>query len=59
MGMAMAKTGELLAMNRTDEQLTKLIGADTFRYLSAEELRESVGPNFCCACFTGEYPFSS
>ncbi|NLW34007.1 amidophosphoribosyltransferase [Syntrophorhabdus aromaticivorans] len=57
MGMAMAKTGELLAINRTDEQLTKLIGADTFRYLKVEELRESAGVHFCDACFTGEYPF--
>jgi amidophosphoribosyltransferase len=59
MGMAMARTGELLAANRTDEQLSKLIGADTFRYLKAEELRGSVGLHFCDACFTGEYPFSN
>lgn len=58
MGMAMAKPGELLAGNRTDEQLRKLIGADTFRYLTTEELRELVGTQFCDACFTGEYPFS-
>jgi amidophosphoribosyltransferase len=58
MGMAMAKPGELLAGNRTDEQLRKLIGADTFRYLSTEELRELVGTQVCDACFTGKYPFS-
>jgi len=58
MGMAMAKPGELLAGNRTDEQLRKLIGADTFRYLNIKELRELVGTQFCDACFTGEYPFS-
>ncbi|MDD3847391.1 MAG: amidophosphoribosyltransferase [Syntrophorhabdaceae bacterium] len=58
MGMAMAKPGELLAENRTDEQLRKLIGADTFRYLKTEELRELMGTQFCDACFTGEYPFS-
>jgi amidophosphoribosyltransferase len=58
MGMAMAKPGELLAGNRTDEQLRKLIGADTFRYVNIEELRELVGTQFCDACFTGEYPFS-
>ncbi len=58
MGMAMAKPGELLAGNRTDEQLRKLIGADTFRYLTIEELRELMGTQFCDACFTGEYPFS-
>ncbi|HVN97131.1 MAG TPA: amidophosphoribosyltransferase [Syntrophorhabdaceae bacterium] len=58
MGMAMAKPGELLATNRTDEQLRKLIGVDTFRYLKTAELREVVGTQFCDACFTGEYPFS-
>ena len=58
MGMAMAKPGELLAGNRTDEQLGKLIGVDTFRYLRTEELRELLGTQFCDACFTGEYPFS-
>ncbi len=58
MGMAMAQPGELLATNRTDEQLRKLIGADTFRYLKTEELRELVGTQCCDACFTGEYPFS-
>lgn len=58
MGMAMAQPGELLAGNRTDEQLRKLIGVDTFRYLRTKELRELVGTRFCDACFTGEYPFS-
>ena len=58
MGMAMAKPGELLAGNRTDEQLKKLLGVDTFRYLKTEELRELMGTQVCDACFTGEYPFS-
>ena len=57
MGMAMAKPGELLAGNRTDEQLRKLIGADTFRYVKTGELRELMGAQFCDACFTGKYPF--
>ncbi|MBA4419327.1 MAG: hypothetical protein C0392_15705 [Syntrophus sp. (in: bacteria)] len=58
MGMAMAKPGELLAGNRTDEQLRKLIGADTFQYLKIEELRDLMGTHFCDACFTGKYPFA-
>jgi amidophosphoribosyltransferase len=58
MGMAMAKPGELLAGNRTDEQLQKLLNVDTFRYFTTEELRELVGTEFCDACFTGKYPFS-
>lgn len=58
MGMAMAKPGELLAGNRDDEQLRKLLGVDTFRYLKSEELREILGTQCCDACFTGNYPFS-
>jgi len=58
MGMAMAKPGELLARNRTDEQMKKLLGVDTFRYMGIEALKDLVGAQFCDACFTGQYPFS-
>ena len=58
MGMAMAKPGELLAKNRTDEQLKNLLGVDSFRYLSPTDLRDVAGRRFCDACFTGNYPFS-
>jgi amidophosphoribosyltransferase len=57
MGMAMAKPGELLATNRTDAQIRKLIGVDTFRYLKTAELKDLSGTHFCDACFTGNYPF--
>jgi amidophosphoribosyltransferase len=57
MGMAMAKPGELLATNRTDDALKNLVGVDTFRYLSIEELRELAGRDICDACLTGNYPF--
>ncbi len=57
MGMAMAKPGELLAGNRTDEQLQKLLDVDTFRYVGTEELRKLGKTPFCDACFTGDYPF--
>ncbi len=58
MGMAMAKPGELLAVNRTDDQLRKLIGADTFKYLEIDELKDLIGTGFCDACFTGNYPLT-
>jgi amidophosphoribosyltransferase len=57
MGMAMAKPGELLATNRTDGQIRKLLGVDTFRYLTTEDLRELTGTHFCDACLSGKYPF--
>ena len=57
MGMAMAKPGELIATNRTDDQLKTLLGVDSFQYLRTEDLRELSGTNFCDACLTGKYPF--
>jgi amidophosphoribosyltransferase len=57
MGMAMAKPGELLGTNRTDDQLKTLLGVDSFQYLSVEDLKELTGTNFCNACLSGKYPF--
>jgi amidophosphoribosyltransferase len=57
MGMAMAKPGELVATNRTDDQIKTLIGVDTFRYLGTPELKELSGGRFCDACLSGNYPF--
>jgi amidophosphoribosyltransferase len=57
MGMAMAKPGELLATNRTDDDLKKLLRVDTFRYLTTEELRRVTDIDFCDACLSGKYPF--
>ena len=57
MGMAMAKPGELLATNRTDQQLKALLEVDTFRYLKVDELKELTDAHFCDACLSGKYPF--
>jgi amidophosphoribosyltransferase len=57
MGMAMAKPGELIATNRTDEQIKALMGVDTFRYLATEDLKGLLHGRFCDACFSGNYPF--
>jgi amidophosphoribosyltransferase len=57
MGMAMAKPGELIATNRTDQQLKALLEVDSFRYLKVEELNELTGAHFCDACMSGKYPF--
>jgi amidophosphoribosyltransferase len=59
MGMAMTKPGELLATNRTDEELAHLLGVDSFRHLSVEDLRDLMGPNLCDACLSGKYPFQA
>jgi amidophosphoribosyltransferase len=50
--------GELIAANKTVDEIRKYIGADSLGYLSIENLMESVEGNgrFCSACFTDRYP---
>jgi len=50
---------ELVASNRTVEEIRDFIGVDSLGYLSVEGLLSAVsGPpdHYCTACFTGEYP---
>lgn len=49
---------ELIAANKTVDEIRKYIGADSLGYLSLENLMESVENNnrFCSACFTDHYP---
>jgi amidophosphoribosyltransferase len=57
MGMAMTRPGELLAANRTDEQIARLLGVDSFQHLDIDNLRELTGPHLCDACLSGKYAF--
>lgn len=48
---------QLIAYNRTVEEIRQVIGADTLGYLELERLSEMVdGLNICKGCFTGKYP---
>ncbi|MEJ0062646.1 MAG: amidophosphoribosyltransferase [Alphaproteobacteria bacterium] len=57
---------KLLAHNYTVEQMAKLIGADSLAFISLEGLYRAVGetgrnaalPQYCDACFSGDYPIS-
>ena len=52
-------TREELISNRLDpEGIAREIGADSVRFLSLEALRSCVDrpDDFCCACFSGDYP---
>ena len=59
-GVDMATKRELIAAQKTIEEIRQFIGADTLGYLSIEGLTKSVkggeGATFCMACFTGKYP---
>ena len=48
---------QLIAYNRSIEDIRKIIGADSLGYLEINRLREMVdGLNICKGCFTGNYP---
>ena len=48
---------QLIAHNRTIEEIRQIIGADSLGYLRLERLSELVGGlPICRGCFTGEYP---
>ena len=56
---------KLLASHMSAEEICKFIGADSLGYLSNDSLYRAVGeakgrdnknPQYCDACFTGDYP---
>lgn len=55
---------KLIAANHTTEEIAKIIGADSLEFLtidglyraSGEDARNAETPQYCDACFTGEYP---
>jgi amidophosphoribosyltransferase len=58
-GIDMKTRDQFLARGRTDEEISKIIGADSVGYLSLEGLEEAIGiplDNLCCGCLTEEYP---
>jgi amidophosphoribosyltransferase len=48
---------QLIAYNRTIEEIREVIGADSLAYLNINRLTEMVnGKEICTGCFTGKYP---
>jgi len=59
LGVDMATKGELIAAQKTVEEIAEHIGADSLGYLSVDGLLKAVGitnSELCLACFTGDYP---
>ncbi|KHN72250.1 Amidophosphoribosyltransferase [Toxocara canis] len=66
MGINIPSTKELIAANRSVDEISEEFGADSVRYLSIEGLQRAVvsgikrQPNseigHCMACLTGQYP---
>ena len=58
-GTDIPSRGELIAVNHSIDEITKLSGADSLGYLPVESLHEMINyapVGFCQGCFTGEYP---
>lgn len=62
-GIDMSTKEELIANDRTVEEIRQLIGADTLTFLSVEGMVEAIGRQdegenrgHCLACYTGQYP---
>ncbi|ACV24300.1 amidophosphoribosyltransferase [Methanocaldococcus fervens] len=56
-GIDMATKKELIASNKTEEEIAKDIGADSVGYISLEGLVKAIGrKDLCLACLTGKYP---
>jgi amidophosphoribosyltransferase len=58
-GVDMASRWELIAAQKSVEEIRQFIGADSLGYISIEGLVNAVGlpaNKFCMACLTGDYP---
>ena len=57
---------QLMAAQNTIDEMAKLIGADSLAFITIDGLYRAVGgknrdhasPQYCDACFTGEYPIA-
>ena len=60
MGIDMATREELIAANRSIEEIRDVIAADSLQYLSVDMIAEAIEtarPDLCVGCVTGEYPY--
>jgi amidophosphoribosyltransferase len=59
-GVDTPSKSQLIAANKSVEEIRKYIKADSLAYLSLEGLRKAAGeddvPTYCTACYTGKYP---
>lgn len=57
-GIDMPTREELIASEKSEEEIARKLGVDSLGYLSLEGMLESVDEDgtFCSACFSGHYP---
>lgn len=57
MGIDFPSKRELIASDKSEEEVSRILGADSVEYLTVEEMKEAIGrESLCTACFTGMYP---
>jgi amidophosphoribosyltransferase len=60
MGIDMATREELIASDRSVEEIREVIGADSLAYLSIDAVADALSASWadlCLGCVTGEYPY--
>ena len=60
LGIDMQTHSQLVGAARTEEEICKYIGADSLKYLTVEQLKETCKASkleFCTGCFDGNYPY--
>jgi amidophosphoribosyltransferase len=60
-GIDMSAREEMVAHNRSNDEICRLIGADSLHYLTLEGVYEAVEgqrSTHCDACFSGDYPLA-
>jgi amidophosphoribosyltransferase len=65
-GVDTPEKSQLMAANHTIEEMAKIIGVDSLAFLTMDGLYRAVGearrnnelPQYCDACFSGEYPIT-
>ncbi|RJQ17298.1 amidophosphoribosyltransferase [Candidatus Woesearchaeota archaeon] len=55
-GIDMPTARELIANDKSLEEIREFIGADKLIYATVEDLEKAIRKNLCTACLTGSYP---
>lgn len=58
-GVEVPTRDELIAVDNSEEEISRIIGADSFSYLKVDQLKELIGLPVCTGCMTGTYPLET
>ena len=56
MGVDIPSVDELIANNRTTQEIKDILDIDSLKYLSIKDIHQVLGKELCTGCFTGKYP---